>query len=489
MRDSIDPGQPLPVYIQLKALLLEQIMDGRYGAGDQLPTEHDLCARYGISRTPVHRALAELAEEGVIVRRRRHGSFVNPHWTGRAGSRAEVRVVVPDGPWEVLIREAAPPGIRLSIVSVPLADLHHVLQHAVAEGRAPDLAVLDSVWVAEFGAAGFLMPLGELDERWVRTEYEPDFLPPFIAANRLDGKPLAVQAEADVAGLWYRREHLAAAGAVPAETWDGLLRLGQRLASCPGGRPALVFPGGSRADETAAYCLLALLASNGATVLDDGGVTLDEPRTVSCLAFLRTLVDSGIVPVEVVSFDRERPIRMLAHGTAAMALGGSYDAPALAAAAGMRTDEVWRHFGFARIPAGPAGPARVLAGGMVYGIFRQAASPDLAMRTLREVVSTDSLTKMSLVTGQIASRRSAAERAAAHSPFLAATASMLDEAIMRPATPAYARVSAQLQAMLEGVLVGRLTPSDGARRTAELLAAITGLPLRADREEPTTTGA
>ncbi len=54
---------------------------------------------------------------------------------------------------------------------------------------------------------------------------------------------------------------------------------------------------------------------------------------------------------------------------------------------------------------------------------------------------------------------------------------MLDRAVVRPAIPAYAHVSAQLQAMLEAVLTGRLRPAVAASRAAELIAAITGLPV------------
>ena len=54
---EIDPNQPIPIYFQLKTLLLEEILKGRYGADGRLPTEHELCHRFGISRTPVSRAL------------------------------------------------------------------------------------------------------------------------------------------------------------------------------------------------------------------------------------------------------------------------------------------------------------------------------------------------------------------------------------------------------------------------------------------------
>ena len=61
------------------------------------------------------------------------------------------------------VQEACPPGIALSVAPVALEDLHHVLVHAVAEGRAPDVALMDSVWVREFASSGFLLPLDEAE--------------------------------------------------------------------------------------------------------------------------------------------------------------------------------------------------------------------------------------------------------------------------------------------------------------------------------------
>ena len=124
---AIDPKLPIPVYFQLKTLLLEEILEGRYGLDGRLPTEHQLCERHGISRTPVTRALSELAPEGVVIRRRRRGTFVSPHWLHGHRGGPELRVIVPEGPWEGLIRRAAPADTRLSVATVELHELHQAL--------------------------------------------------------------------------------------------------------------------------------------------------------------------------------------------------------------------------------------------------------------------------------------------------------------------------------------------------------------------------
>lgn len=472
---SIDPTQPIPLYFQLKTLLLEAMIRGEYGPGDRLPTEHELCELYGLSRTPVSRALSELAEEGVILRHRRRGTFVNPHWVPRRGG--ELRVVVPaEGPWERLVRKAAPDDLTINVVVVPRADLHRTLTHAVAEGQAPDLAVLDSVWMPEFAAARFLHALEDLDEMWVRSEVEDDFLPPLVAANRYEGRTYSVSLYADVAGLWYRQHDLDRLGLDPPTTWSDLLDVGRKLARGGVAYP-VALPGGSRGAETTAYCLLAFLASNGVQVLGHDGVLLDQPPAVEALAFLRGLVEEALLPAEAVGYEWNRPVRLLARGQAGVSFGGSYEARALAEAIGVPVGELGGRVGFMPVPRGPQGAPASLVGTMVCGIFRQAAYPDLAMRLLRGLTSPQLLATLGIETGRVPPRRSALRLAGRGNPLLVTTAALLEHAVIRPRTPAYPRVSAQLQAMLEAVLTGKATPAEAAGRTAELIAAITGLPV------------
>src|ERR687892_511489 len=366
---AIDPNQPIPLYFQLKTLLLEEILGGIYGRDGQLPTEHEFCDRYGISRTPVSRALSELAEEGVILRHRRRGTFVNPHWLRRRPDRPEVRVVVSEGPWGQLILDAAPEEIQVSLVTVALPTLHQVLTHAVAEGQAPDLAILDSVWIPEFAVDGFLLPLEDLDGEWLRGKHEEDFLEPLVKANRYDGRTFGVSAFADVAGFWYRRRELEAVGLEPPSTWSELRTVARALARNGLSHP-IVMPGGSKGGETTAYCLISFLASNTAQVLAPGGVSLHSREAAQALRFLRSLVDDGLMSLDVVGYEWDRPIRLLAEGEAAISFGGSYEAATLAEALGVPLSELWEHVGFAPVPGGPKGAPACVAGTMVYGIFR-----------------------------------------------------------------------------------------------------------------------
>jgi multiple sugar transport system substrate-binding protein len=473
---SIDPKQPIPLYYQLKTLLLEEILGGRYGPGARLPTEHELCKQYRISRTPVSRALSELADEGVLLRHRRRGTFVNPHWLRRRPDQPEVRVIVSEGPWGQLIRDAAPDDIQVNLVTVPLPSLHQALTHAVADGQAPDLAILDSVWIPEFAVDGFLHSLEDLDEEWVRGEWMRDFLEPLVATNRYEDRTYGVSPLANAAGLWYRRRELEVLGLEPPTTWREL-RAVARAAAQNGIAHPIVMTGGSKGGETTAYCLIAFLASNGGQVLGDGGVTLDSRATAGALRFLRSLVEEGLMSPEVMGYEWTRPIRLLAEGKAAISFGGSYEARTVSDALGVPLDELWDHVGFMPVPAGPGGAPASVAGTMSYGIFRQAPQPGLAMRLLEHALAPEALAAIARATGRIPARRSAISLAAPDLGFLAQTADLLERAVIRPTTPLYPRVSAQLQAMLEAVLTGRLGPTAAARRTADLISAITGLPV------------
>jgi GntR family transcriptional regulator len=62
-------------YYRLYELLSAALQDGTISAESALPSEPQMCARHGLSRTTVRRALDRLEREGRIVRRRGSGTY------------------------------------------------------------------------------------------------------------------------------------------------------------------------------------------------------------------------------------------------------------------------------------------------------------------------------------------------------------------------------------------------------------------------------
>jgi GntR family transcriptional regulator, N-acetylglucosamine utilization regulator len=73
---SLSKDLPVPLYYQLKTILLEQIRMGQMKPNDRLPAEDELAASYGVSKATVRQALNELAVAGVLRREQGRGTFV-----------------------------------------------------------------------------------------------------------------------------------------------------------------------------------------------------------------------------------------------------------------------------------------------------------------------------------------------------------------------------------------------------------------------------
>jgi len=74
---TIDRHSAAPMYDQLRQLIIDAISRDGLLPGDPLPGEHRLCEQYGISRTVVRQALAQLEHEGLVERVKGKGTFVS----------------------------------------------------------------------------------------------------------------------------------------------------------------------------------------------------------------------------------------------------------------------------------------------------------------------------------------------------------------------------------------------------------------------------
>jgi GntR family transcriptional regulator len=104
---TVSQNSPVPLYYQVARQLETAISTGQLAKGAFLPSEIELSATWGISRPTARRAIQELVDQGLLVRRRGVGTHA---------VNAQLRR------------------------SASLSSLHHDLAHA---GRTPGTVVLD----------------------------------------------------------------------------------------------------------------------------------------------------------------------------------------------------------------------------------------------------------------------------------------------------------------------------------------------------------
>ena len=73
---DIDRWGPIPLYYQLASRIEAAILDGRIPAGARIDNEIGLGERLGISRPTERRAIQDLVDKGLLVRRRGIGTQV-----------------------------------------------------------------------------------------------------------------------------------------------------------------------------------------------------------------------------------------------------------------------------------------------------------------------------------------------------------------------------------------------------------------------------
>ncbi|MFB6611292.1 GntR family transcriptional regulator [Agromyces sp. NPDC056379] len=151
---DLDRSGPVPLYYQIASRLEQAILDQTLPAGARLENEVALAARLGLSRPTIRRAIQDLVDKGLLVRRRGIGTQV-VH--GKVTRNVELTSL-----YEDLERSGQKPETRVLSVEVVPADEAAVEALGVAAGspvlhvqrlRSADgvpLAILDNVLPEQF---------------------------------------------------------------------------------------------------------------------------------------------------------------------------------------------------------------------------------------------------------------------------------------------------------------------------------------------------
>lgn len=144
--EGLEPEAVSPLYHQIKENITHQIVSGRWLSNHELPSETDLCAHFGVSRGTLRRALDDLENQGLIVRRQGRGTFVaKPKFEGSVlGSYRNFRVgALPHDPVSRLLgieRKRASPDMQRLLQLDKRKDVYEVRRIQFMEGVPITLA-------------------------------------------------------------------------------------------------------------------------------------------------------------------------------------------------------------------------------------------------------------------------------------------------------------------------------------------------------------
>lgn len=112
---NLNGNSVTPLYQQLKEAIVNDIQQGKYKAGEKLPTEQELCEMYSVSRITTRRAVLDLVDEGILKRLQGKGTFVMDF-------KMKTELVTVGGWTETIKETGKTPGSRVLSSEIILAD-------------------------------------------------------------------------------------------------------------------------------------------------------------------------------------------------------------------------------------------------------------------------------------------------------------------------------------------------------------------------------
>lgn len=138
--DTLNAGTGLPLYMQIRNLLRERIRLGEWSADEPMPTEDELGNHFEVSRTTVRQALADLVNEGLVVRKAGRGTFAR-----------QPLLVLRMRQWQSLALDIVQRGLQSSKLTLALErlDARTEIAHRASELAEGDVLHLQQVRYAD----------------------------------------------------------------------------------------------------------------------------------------------------------------------------------------------------------------------------------------------------------------------------------------------------------------------------------------------------
>lgn len=352
----------------------------------------------------------------------------------------------------------ANPDVDIEVVPIPWDAARDKFQTAIAAGTTPDVAMMGTTWMAEFGDAFAPVPDG------IDTS---DFFAGSVDTTEIAGQSVGVPWYVDTRVLYYRTDLAEQAGwtEAPAD-WD---ELQQMLTDIQ--------------DQTDAEYGIRLLASgndafqgslwvpwsNGASLMNDDGTewTLDTPEMAEAYEYYTSFFDLGLANAQADRTPGATEAEFVAGRVGAF-IEGPFMMGSLEQLGGEEFADLYTT---ARIPAGTTSTS--FAGGSNLVVFNDSDNQDAAWKLVDWLTQPEVQVDFYTLTGDLPSSQSAWEDPAlAGDEKLAVFGEQLRDTQSPPVNTAWVQVAAAADSALERMIVSGEDPADALAALQEQVSSI-----------------
>jgi ABC-type glycerol-3-phosphate transport system substrate-binding protein len=204
-------------------------------------------------------------------------------------------------------------GIKVNVVEIPQANMHEkYLVEFLAGSGAYDVVDLNSTWMPEFSAAGYLEPM----TKYISAKEKAEFLEPALADSSYKGVLYGIPFISHTMYLYYRTDLFQAAGLQPPKTWEEYAAAAKKLTKDGVYGTALE---GKRYISCAAAYDDWITRWGGRLVDDSGKVVIDSDKALAASKFMtKLLYEDKVVPPGAVNFDCVDIATLFVQGKLAM---------------------------------------------------------------------------------------------------------------------------------------------------------------------------
>ncbi|SEN47209.1 extracellular solute-binding protein [Lihuaxuella thermophila] len=384
--------------------------------------------------------------------------------------------------------EKAHPGVKVKLVPIQASEADFFAKMALtmkSPATAPEVVTEDTFMISSDAAAGYLEPLDRYVSGW--DEWNQFFEPVQRGMKAEDGKIYGVPYSTDTRGLYYNTNIFKKAGLpVPwqPKTWEDVLAAARAIKQkVPGVTPFWANVGKATGEATTMQTFEMLLYGTKDRLYENGKWVVKSPGFLDSLKFIDQIFKSGLGPeLSQVLTGQAGDIvanQMMPQEKVGIVLNGNWVPAAWKETGPAPWKEGTKVYQFAPMPTqhGEAPGHTSMSGGWALSIGAKSKEKDLGMEFIKIATNKEHQKQYSLTQGDLTPRKDVAEDPeymnAPGTVFKQAT-SFLEFTHYRPGNSQYPSVSTQIQAAVEAVAIGTLTPEKAMDQFAQNVKRMVG---------------